>query len=316
LEHEQYSHIPVLLAETLEILNPKLDGLYFDTTFGRGGHAKAMLARLGPEGRLIVLDRDPEAIAQAHTRYRSEKRITVVHSGFANLDAVARQLDVVPGEVDGFLFDLGVSSPQIDDSDRGFSFMHDGPLDMRMDSSQGMTAAQWLNEVTEEELMEVIATLGEERFARRVARAILGQRPLHSTAHLARTIEEAIPRRNQVRGHHPATRSFQAIRMHINDELGQLQTALPQAFELLREGGRMAVISFHSLEDRIVKGFVYEKARKDSFPLDFPVTHAQQQQPARAVGGLKRPGAEELELNPRARSARLRGLEKLVHSDA
>jgi len=164
--------------------------------------------------------------------------------------------------------------------------------------------------------MKVIATLGEERFSRRVARAIVGQRPLQGTAQLARVVEEAIPRRHHVRGHHPATRTFQAIRMHINDELGQIRSALPQAFDLLRKGGRMAVISFHSLEDRIVKGFIYEMARKDSFPLDLPVTHAQQSQPGRALGGLKRPGAAELELNPRSRSARLRGVEKLVQANA
>ncbi len=293
------------------MLNPKSDGLYVDTTFGRGGHASAILRQLGESGRLIVLDRDLTAIEQARKQFEQDSRVTSLHTGFKHLQAALEAIDIDVGEVDGFLFDLGVSSPQIDDPERGFSFMQDGPLDMRMDTSGGVTAKDWVNQATEEELMQVIARLGEERFASRVARAIVEQRPVDSTATLASLIEKAIPRRSHVRGRHPATKSFQAIRMHVNEELDQLESALPQAFDLLATGGRLAAISFHSLEDRLVKSFIYQMAKKDSFPLDLPVTAAQQRPRARALGGLKRPGADEIEANPRARSARLRGLEKL-----
>lgn len=311
-----HHHVPVLLSETLEILNPVPHGLYVDATFGRGGHASAVLNKLGVDGRLVVIDRDVAAINQARKQYHNDSRVTAVHSGFANLGKALFAINIAQNQVDGFLFDLGVSSPQIDDPKRGFSFMQDGPLDMRMDASEGLTAADWVNSTTEEELMQVIARLGEERYAGRVVRAIIDHRPVHTTSHLADIIEKAIPRRAHVQGRHPATRSFQAIRMHINDELGQLQAALPQAFELLKKGGRMVVISFHSLEDRIVKRFFYDVARKDSFPLDLPVTADQARLKARSLCGLKRPTEDELRQNPRARSARLRGVEKLESFDA
>lgn len=314
LDHDH--HVPVLLTETLEILNPKSDGLYVDATFGRGGHAGAILRQLGANGRLIVIDRDLMAIEQAKKKFADERRVTALHSGFAQLRQALAAIDIVAEQVDGFVFDLGVSSPQIDDPKRGFSFMQDGPLDMRMDTSSGKTAADWINQTTEEELMQVIARLGEERFAGRVARAVVEHRPFVNTSSLAAVIEKAIPRRTHVRGRHPATKSFQAIRMHVNDELGQLESALPQAFDLLAEGGRLAAISFHSLEDRVVKAFVFKMAKKDDFPLDFPVTAEQQRPRARALGGLKRPSAGEVEANPRSRSGRLRGLEKLEVRDA
>ena len=300
-----------MLEEALNALHIKPEGVYVDATFGRGGHTAAMLQRLGPAGRVLALDKDPDAIAAARSRFDDEPRVHVCHGSFADLHRfVSRQGWL--GQVDGVLLDLGVSSPQLDEAGRGFSFLRDGPLDMRMDSSAGMTAAQWLARVDENELVRVLKTYGEERFARRIARTVIAARqeaPIETTGRLAGLIAAAVPVKEKDK--HPATRSFQAIRIFINHELEDLQTCLAHILEVLGSGGRLAVISFHSLEDRIVKRFIRDQARGDAFPPGLPVTIDQLAPKLRAIGKAHYPGEEEVEANPRARSAVLRVAEKL-----
>ncbi|MGA0708859.1 MAG: 16S rRNA (cytosine(1402)-N(4))-methyltransferase RsmH [Steroidobacteraceae bacterium] len=303
-------HVPVLLEETLEALAVKGDGFYVDATYGRGGHAEAVLARLGNRGTLLVIDRDPEAVACAREHIGRDPRVTVVHADFAALDMA---LEAVGRQPDGILLDLGVSSPQLDTPGRGFSFQRQGPLDMRMDPGTGQSAAEWLAEVDERELAMVIARYGEERFARRIARAIVGARAVHpiaDTAELARVVAAAVPRREP--GKHPATRTFQALRIHVNDELGQLERVLPRAMAALAPGGRLAVISFHSLEDRMVKRFLRDQSRDDPAWAGLPVVPEAARARLRLVGRAVFPGEEEVRRNPRARSAVLRAAERIA----
>ncbi|MDZ4262920.1 MAG: 16S rRNA (cytosine(1402)-N(4))-methyltransferase RsmH [Pseudomonadota bacterium] len=307
----EFVHRPVLLEEALVALDLKPDGMYVDATFGRGGHAAAILQRLGPQGRLLAIDKDPDAIAAARERFADEPRFSIFHGSFAELGAAVDAAGV-RGQVDGLLLDLGVSSPQLDDASRGFSFMRDGPLDMRMDISRGLSAAQWLAQAGEGEIARVLKELGEERFAKRIARAIVTTRqenPIETTRQLAKLVTEAIPRWEPDKN--PATRSFQAIRIFINRELDDIRDCMDQVVEVLAVGGRLAVISFHSLEDRIVKRFMRDEARGDDFPVGLPVTVDQLQPTLRVVGKAVRASAEEVDVNPRARSAVLRIAEKM-----
>lgn len=304
-------HIPVLLDEVLKTLissEADLHGAKFvDATFGRGGHSRALLARLPGDAQLLVIDRDPDAIAVAHQLEREDSRVSVCHARFSELAVMLAQRDF--SGVQGILLDLGVSSPQLDEGARGFSFRHDGPLDMRMDSSSGETAAQWLNRAEEREIVEVLRNYGEERFAGRIARAIIRARPLTTTQALADTVAQAVPQRGPVKKH-PATQTFQAVRIHVNQEFAELEAGLAAAFELLAEGGRLAVISFHSLEDRVVKHTFRTWTRPPAMPRRIPLRHTQMTTAAADIAGPVRAGALELKRNPRARSATLRVIEK------
>jgi 16S rRNA (cytosine1402-N4)-methyltransferase len=302
----------VLVDEVLEGLAPAADGLYVDATFGRGGHTARLLQALGREGRVLALDRDPQAVAAAALRFPGEVRLEVVHAPFARLREVVRER-AGGRPVRGVLLDLGVSSPQLDAAERGFSFTRDGPLDMRMDPTQGEPASAWIARAPVEEMRSVIAELGEERFARRVAEAIDASRrgtPITRTVQLAAIVESAV--RTREPGKHPATRSFQALRLHVNDELGQLKAGLDAAFEVLAIGGRLAVISFHSLEDRIVKQFMRRKSSVDPVYAGLPHVPPQAQPAMRLVGRKHKPAAAEVAANPRARSAVLRIAEKIA----
>jgi len=300
-------HQPVLLAEVLAGLNVRADGVYLDGTFGRGGHARGVLQRLGAEGRLLLMDQDPEAIAVARAGFGGDARVSIRHGSFADL----AQWEAVKGGLDGVLLDLGVSSPQLDIAERGFSFSQDGPLDMRMNPHQGESAAEWLNRAEEREIAEVLWRYGEERMSRRIARAIVARRerePLARTGELAELIASVLPRGASKT--HPATRSFQAIRIHINGELEALERGLTAALKALRPGGRLAVISFHSLEDRISKQFMQRHAKPPSGNRRLP--DATGFVPTlRLVGSACKAGEDELAVNPRARSAVLRVGEKL-----
>jgi 16S rRNA (cytosine1402-N4)-methyltransferase len=302
-------HATVLLNEAVEALQVKADGVYVDGTFGRGGHSRLILEKLGERGRLIALDKDPAAIAAG--RAISDARFLLVHSGFEHLGEVLCELGI--GKVDGVLLDLGVSSPQLDDEQRGFSFRFDAPLDMRMDTSSGQTAAEWLSTVDEGELAEVIRDYGEERFARQIARAIVTarqERAILTTKQLSDIVAQAV--RTREPGKNPATRTFQAIRIHLNCELEELESVLPQCVDLLKTGGRMAVISFHSLEDRMVKHFMRDMAQGDKLPKNVPIRAADVPQgKVRLVGKPVYASAEEVAGNPRARSAVLRVAERL-----
>ena len=308
----QDAHQTVLLQEAVDALairadSKRAEGCYVDATFGRGGHSRLILERLGARGCLIAFDKDPQAVAAA-TRI-DDARFRAVHASFVELAGVLARLGLEG--VDGVLFDLGVSSPQLDDAARGFSFRRDGPLDMRMDTSQGQTAAQWLETASEAEIREVIRDYGEERFAKQIAKAIVAARqrqPLVSTGQLAAIVGAAVRTREQNKD--PATRTFQAVRIYLNQELAQLSLALPQILELLRPGGRLAVISFHSLEDRIVKRFMRDAARAD-VPIRLPLRERELPQPRlRLVGKPLRASAQEIAANPRARSATLRVAER------
>ena len=281
-------------------------GVYVDATFGRGGHTRALLTVLGPDSVVVAVDRDPEAVAAAEAMARDDARLRVVHGNFADLDELLDALSIE--SVQGVLMDLGVSSPQLDDAARGFSFRHDAPLDMRMDTSRGLTAAQWLNTAEEADIARVLKEYGEERYARRIAAAIVAARPLASTGELAELVRAAQPRPTP--GKHPATRVFQAVRMQVNDELGALARGLSAAFERLVPGGRLAVISFHSLEDRLVKRYFRKLSSPPPLPRGVPVRGAAAAPRARTVGRSRVPGEAETAGNPRARSARLRVLEK------
>ncbi len=307
-----FGHETVFLREAADALVTDTEGVYVDGTFGRGGHSRLILQKLGARGRLLVIDKDPEAIAAAERLRAADPRVSIGHGSFAEL---ARFVAALPGvtEVQGILLDLGVSSPQLDDAQRGFSFTHDGPLDMRMNNSQGPSAAQWLATATEEEIARVLYEYGEERFSRRMAKAIVAARaeqPLTTTRQLANIVAQAHPAWEKHK--HPATRAFQGIRIFINDELKDLQTALHVLLELLAVGGRLVVISFHSLEDRMVKQFMQKQVRGDDFPPSVPVTSAQLKPRLRLVGKALKTGDEERSRNVRARSAMLRVAEKLA----
>jgi 16S rRNA (cytosine1402-N4)-methyltransferase len=301
----------VLVGEALAALALEAGGYYVDATFGRGGHTALILQTLGREGRVLAIDRDPQAIAAGRERFADEVRLTLVHSSFADLGAcVQAHADGRPCR--GVLFDLGVSSPQLDDPSRGFSFRADGPLDMRMDPSRGEPVSAWLARAGVDEIREVIATLGEERFARRVAQAIVAARleqPIERTAQLAAIVARAV--RTREPGKNPATRTFQALRMFINDELGQLEKGLAAALDVLDTGGRLAVISFHSLEDRIVKRFMKRESEIDAALVDLPVIPSSLQPRVKLVGRKARAGEAEVGRNPRSRSALLRVAEKV-----
>lgn len=306
------AHQPVLIDETIEALRVRPDGIYVDATYGRGGHSREILRRLDESGRLLILDRDPAAIAEARRNHQNDTRVIIRKGSFSMLETIAKE-NGLDGKIDGILFDLGVSSPQLDTAERGFSFQTSGPLDMRMDTESGDTAAEWLATVDEKTLVRVLKTYGEERFARRIARAILRAResaPVTNTAQLAKLVSDAIPAKAREPGKNPATRTFQAIRIHINQELQEVEQALPQTVRLLAGGGRLAVISFHSLEDRIVKNFIRDTSKGDPFPLDLPVTHDQIKPLMKAIGKRIKPSAAEIEGNPRARSAVLRVAER------
>jgi 16S rRNA (cytosine1402-N4)-methyltransferase len=312
---EGFAHQPVLFNEVLEGLAIKADGIYVDGTFGRGGHAGAILQRLGPDGRLLAIDKDPQAVATAEEKFGADPRFAIEQGSFTQLELLVQKRGWQQSErggVDGVLLDLGVSSPQLDDPARGFSFRHDGDLDMRMDPSAGQSAAEWLATAEEYEIRRVLREYGEEKFAKRIAHAIVKARvenPITSTAQLASLIADASPVHE--RGKDPATRSFQAIRIFINDELGDVKACLPQALNVLRPGGRLAVISFHSLEDRIVKRFLRDEARGDEFPPDLPIPQSALTPRIRLVGKAIRASEQEVAENPRARSAVLRIAERL-----
>jgi 16S rRNA (cytosine1402-N4)-methyltransferase len=305
-----HSHQPVLLAEAINYLAIKADGVYMDATFGRGGHAQAILRHLGPTGRLLAMDKDPEAIACADQHFSSDKRFSIYHGSFATLESRVKNQNL-EGKVDGILFDLGVSSPQLDNPERGFSFQQSGKLDMRMDFSSGVDAATWIQTVSESELAQVLWEYGEERFSRRIARAIVAARieaPITTTQRLAEIIAKAHPAWEK--GRNPATQSFQAIRIAINQELDDLKEGLKQALEVLKVGGRLLVISFHSLEDRIVKHFIQHHERGDHLPARLPVKHQHHAAKLKRLGRAIKPSIEEVSCNPRARSAVLRIAEK------
>jgi 16S rRNA (cytosine1402-N4)-methyltransferase len=305
-------HTPVLHDEVLAGLAIRPGGRYCDATFGRGGHTASILGALGPDGRVVAIDRDPEAIRAGQRRFAGETRLTLVRGSFGPLEERVRAAGI-EGELDGVLLDLGVSSPQLDEAARGFSFMQDGPLDMRMDNEAGQSAAQWLAKAGEREIGDVLRELGEERFARRIARAIVAARavePIERTGQLATIVAAAVPTREP--GKHPATRSFQAIRIHVNRELEQLQAALPQAVRLLAPGGRLCVISFHSLEDRIAKRFIRREEQGDPVYAGLPQVPAHARPRLKRVGGVIVAGEAEVASNPRARSAVLRIAERLA----
>jgi len=301
---EGLTHTTVLLNEAVDALAIKPDGIYVDGTFGRGGHSARLLERLGSKGKLIALDKDPAAVAVGNT-WR-DARFHMVHRGFAQLAEVLRELDV--DKVDGILLDLGVSSPQLDEAARGFSFRFDAPLDMRMDVSSGMTAAQWLATVDESLLAEVIRDYGEERFAKQIAKAVVNARavqPIQTTRQLVELVSKTV--RTREAGQNPATRTFQAIRIYLNQELEELARVLPECVTHLNTGGRLVVISFHSLEDRIVKHFMRDMAEGDKLPRNVPIRASEVPQGRlNLIGKAVRAGEAELQANPRARSAVMR----------
>lgn len=313
MSEKLYQHTPVLLNEAVENLVTTPHSIYIDATFGRGSHSQAILNQLSNQGRLIAFDKDPDAIAYAKEHFAHDKRFTIVHRSFADIEAVLNELDIA-GQIAGILFDLGVSSPQLDNPERGFSFARSGKLDMRMDTTQDVDASKWIATVGEKELADVLWQYGEEKFSRRIARAIVTKReekPITTTAELADIIKFAIPKPKKPQDKHPATRSFQAIRIAINKELTDLEQGLDQALTSLTIGGRLCVISFHSLEDRIVKQFIKQHEKGDELPRGLPIKGTQFNARLKAIGKPIKPSAEELNLNPRARSAILRIAEKL-----
>ena len=306
-----YTHQPVLLQEILEGLDIRPDGVYVDGTFGRGGHAGGILGKLGPKGRLLAMDKDPEAVQSAAAQYGSDPRFEIEQGTFTMLSQLLAQRQL-QGKINGLLLDLGVSSPQLDDPSRGFSFSDDGPLDMRMDPGAGISAAQWLAQASESAICDVLRTYGEERFARRIARALVTARTctaIETTRQLAELIAAAVPVREKNK--HPATRSFQAIRIYINHELDDLKSVLEQVPDVLAIHGRLAVISFHSLEDRLVKRFIRREYQGEQLPPDLPLAAPTHKPRLRPVGKAIRAGSAELARNPRARSAVLRLAERL-----
>jgi 16S rRNA (cytosine1402-N4)-methyltransferase len=309
---QQYKHVSVLLEECIEALAIKPDGIYVDATFGRGGHSARILESLGENGRLIAFDRDPQAI-EAAKRFANDKRFSIIHAPFGDMATELTDLGLA-GSIDGVLMDLGVSSPQLDDAERGFSFLRDGPLDMRMDTSKGESAADWLANAEEQDIAQVIKEFGEEKFGKRIAHAIVNTRdetPITRTAQLAKIIDQAVPVKDKFK--HPATRAFQGIRIYINAELEQLRVGLKAATEVLAQQGRLAVISFHSLEDRLVKRFIKEQSRGKVVPHNLPITQAEidQDKVLKALGKAIKPSQLEIENNVRSRSSVLRVAEKL-----
>jgi len=308
----QSDHVPVLLNEAVDALNIRADGIYIDGTFGRGGHSQLILDRLGEQGRLFAFDKDQAAIDVAQRRFGSDPRFSITHDSFVSIPRVVAELGLERC-IDGLLLDLGVSSPQLDEAERGFSFMNDGPLDMRMDRTRGMTAAEWLNTADEADIASVIKEYGEERFGKRIAHAIVNQRvesPLQTTAELARLVDKAAPVKE--RHKHPATRTFQAVRIFINRELDDIKDCLRDSLGILAKRGRLSVISFHSLEDRIVKHFMRDQARGPQLPKGLPVVHTETRGAIRLIGKAIKAGDDELKVNPRARSAVLRVAEVLA----
>ncbi|OBU02017.1 16S rRNA (cytosine(1402)-N(4))-methyltransferase RsmH [Morganella psychrotolerans] len=313
MTESQFQHTSVLLDEAVNGLNIRKDGIYIDGTFGRGGHSRLILSQLGEQGRLIAIDRDPQAIAAA--ALIDDPRFSIVHGPFSGIAGYVNDLGL-NGQIDGVLLDLGVSSPQLDDPERGFSFMRDGPLDMRMDPTRGISAAQWLTEAKEEDIAWVLKNFGEERFSKRIARAIVErnqtEEPLTRTKHLASLIAAVSPVTEKHK--HPATRSFQAIRIYVNSELDEIRQALTGALSILAPGGRLSVISFHSLEDRIVKQFMRNESRGPQVPRGLPLTEAQLKAhgaPSLKLAGKMKPSEQEISVNPRARSSVLRFAEKV-----
>ncbi|MGL4920987.1 MAG: 16S rRNA (cytosine(1402)-N(4))-methyltransferase RsmH, partial [Plesiomonas shigelloides] len=309
---EQTSHITVLLHEAVGGLAIRPDGIYIDGTFGRGGHSRLILSQLGPQERLIAIDRDPQAIAEAATI--DDPRFQIVHGPFSNVQQYVEELGLT-GKIDGFLLDLGVSSPQLDDAERGFSFMRDGPLDMRMDPSSGFSAAEWLQKAEAEDIAWVLKTFGEERFAKRIARAIVERNqsePMTRTRELAELVAAASPVKEKHK--HPATRTFQAIRIYINSELEEIERALDASLTILAPGGRLSVISFHSLEDRIVKRFIRRQSKGPEIPDGLPLTEAQLAGGKKmlTIGKAIKPSEEEIEQNARSRSSVLRVAERMA----
>jgi 16S rRNA (cytosine1402-N4)-methyltransferase len=308
----EFKHITVLLNEAVDTLVDDPDGFYIDGTFGRGGHSALVLSRLSAQGQLMGIDKDPEAIACAAERFGDDPRFSIERGSFAQLEAFVRQRELA-GKVDGVLLDLGVSSPQLDDPNRGFSFMADGPLDMRMNPDVGESAAEWLAHAAEKEIADVLYTYGEERHSRRMARAIVNEReqePIVTTGRLAKIITEANPAWEK--GKNPATRAFQGIRIFINRELEDLEDCLDQALEVLKPGGRLVVISFHSLEDRIVKRFIRKYVKGDEhLPPGIPVTDDMLNIRLKAEGKAVKAGRDEVSDNPRSRSAVMRVAKKI-----
>lgn len=310
-------HITVLLHEAVNGLALKENGIYIDGTFGRGGHSRLILSKLSPNGRLIGVDRDPRAIAEAQKI--QDPRFQIEHNSFSHIPEICEKLNLV-GKIDGILLDLGVSSPQLDEVERGFSFMKDGPLDMRMDTTQGLSAAEWLKQVSVEDLTWVLKTFGEERFAKRIATAIVdynksaaknGTEFLSRTSQLAELISQAVPFKDKHK--HPATRSFQAIRIFINSELDELESVLNSALDMLAPEGRLSIISFHSLEDRMVKHFMKKQSKGEDIPKGLPLREDQIQrnQKLKLIGKAIQPSEAEIQANPRSRSAVLRVAERI-----
>lgn len=310
-------HITVLLDEAVNGLALKENGIYIDGTFGRGGHSRYILERLGEHGRLIALDRDPRAIAVGEDLMKKDPRFSIIHGPFSGLAEYVKELDL-SGKIDGVLLDLGVSSPQLDDAERGFSFMRDGPLDMRMDPTCGISAADWLAKADVDDIGWVLKTFGEEKFAYRIARAIVADRaesPFLRTLDLAHLIERLCPKREKKK--HPATRSFQAIRIYVNSELEEIHKVLDGALEVLAINGQLSVISFHSLEDRIVKRFIRRQEKGREYPPGLPLTDAQMQsgKTLKAIGKALKPSVGEVDDNPRARSSVLRIAKKIAQPE-
>lgn len=306
---DDFEHTPVLLQEVLNGLGPVLDGVVIDGTFGRGGHSRELLKRLGPDARVLGIDQDPQAVAAGKVLAEKDSRLKVIRATFSGLGSLVKR-EGLQDRVTGVLLDLGVSSPQLDDASRGFSFQADGPLDMRMDPDSGISAAQWLNRVSERDLVEVLKQYGEERYARRIAGFVVAERKkrsIETTMQLAEIVKRASPSRE--RGKHPATRTFQAIRIHLNRELEELRAGLEAAVAILKPGGRLAVISFQSLEDRIVKRFI--RAQANPAPGPFPEAVPAPEPTLRSIGKAQKASREECEANVRARSAVLRLAERL-----
>lgn len=305
-------HVTVLLQEAVDALITNPAGFYVDGTFGRGGHSALVLQHLSPEGRLLGIDKDLAAIAVANERFANDERFAIAHGSFAELAELV-EARAMTGKVDGVLLDLGVSSPQLDEAERGFSFQNDGPLDMRMDQTRGQSAADWVNTAAEEDIAYVLKEFGEERFAKRMARAIVTERqktPFTRTKHLAEVIKEANPAWEK--GKHPATRAFQAIRIHVNNELTDLDAVLEQALKVLAIGGRLVVISFHSLEDRVVKRFIRRQELGDPVPRGLPVRDEQLNKRMRSCGKAIKASDGEVDANVRSRSAIMRVAEKIA----
>ena len=312
-----YEHKPVLLDEVIEALDIRADGNYIDATFGRGGHSREILKRLGSQGRLLAFDKDPEAIRFANSELAQDKRFEIIQGSFAMLMQHIKQREL-QGQCAGILFDFGVSSPQLDDADRGFSFRFDAPLDMRMNPDEGLSVAEWLNKADETDIANVIYEYGEERASRRIAKAIVNARtesPIETKTQLAELVKQAVPTKrskNKVKEIHPATKTFQALRIFINRELDDIKEVLPQAVDALAPQGRLAAISFHSLEDRIVKRFMRDESTPTDYPPELPIMPDDNNVRLKLVGKKIKADEEEVNTNPRARSAVLRVAEKLI----